>query len=234
MKFGNLSAFQSVGVLSTKIAIVAAASIGGASLVSSSVFATLTASATNTSPNIVTSGNLSLAQASGIGFNSVASGGFVTTITGMAPTDSVVRLVTLTNNGSLNMDSMTVRVVDGTATPLSTNGTTGLQVAISQCTVAYTQATAGVAYACTGGTETTVRASSSLLSLATAQAMTLNAASLLSAGSSFLKITITLPDSTENTLNGTPALGTASIQGRSASLTWTFNAGQRTGITTNS
>ena len=224
MKLGNLSAFQSVGVLSTKIAIVAAASIGGASLVSSSVFATLTASATNTSANVVTSGTLNLGQAAG-----GASGGIVTTITGMAPTDSVVRLVTLTNGGTLNMDTMTVQVVDGTATPLSTNGTTGLQVTIQQCTQAYT----AVTYAC-GGTQSTVRASSSLLSLATAQPMTLAAGSLNATGISFLKITITLPDSNENTLNGTPALGTATIQGRSASLTWTFSATQRTGLTTNS
>lgn len=224
MKLGNLSAFQSVGVLSTKIAIVAAASIGGASLVSSSVFATLTASATNTSANVVTSGTLNLGQAAG-----GASGGIVTTITGMAPTDSVVRLVTLTNGGTLNMDTMTVQVVDGTATPLSTNGTTGLQVTIQQCTQAYTAGT----YTC-GGTQSTVRASSSLLSLATAQPMTLNASSLNSGVSSFLKITITLPDSNENTLNGTPALGINSIQNRSASLTWTFSATQRTGTTTNS
>ena len=231
MKLGTLSTIKTVGTLSTKIAIVAAASIGGAALVSSSVFAGLTASATNTSANLVTSGNLSLIQAPGSNFGG-ASGGFATTITGMAPGDSVVRLVTMTNNGSLAAQSMTVGVADSTPTTLSTNGTTGLAAAISQCTVAYAQASAGAGYTCSG-TETAVRASSSLLSLASPQALTLISASLASAGVSYLKITISLPDSTENILNGaTPGAG--SVQSKSASLTWTITATQRTATATNS
>ena len=223
MKLGYLSTLKSVGTLSTKIAIVAAASIGGASLVSSSVFAALTASATNTSATAVTSGYMSLTQAPG-----GASGGFTTAITALAPTDSVLRLVTLTNASTLNAASMTVAVSDATPTVLTTNGTIGLQTLIQQCTVAYT----AVTYACSG-TETTVRAASSLLSLATPQALTLIPASLLAGGVTYLKVTISLPDSTENTLNGAVA-GAGSIQSKSAALTWTIAATQRTAVTTNS
>ncbi len=221
MKLGYLSTLKTVGTLSTKIAIVAAASIGGASLVSSSVFAALTASATNTSATAVSSGYMSLTQASG-----GASGGFTTAITAMAPLDSVVRLVTLTNASTLNAASMTVAVSDATPTVLTTNGTTGLQTSIQQCTVAYT----AVTYACSG-TETTVRAASSLLSLATPQALTLIPASLLASGVTYLKVTISLPDSTDNTLNGVIPAG---IQNKSAALTWTIAATQRTATTTNS
>ena len=221
MKLGYLSTLKTVGTLSTKIAIVAAASIGGASLVSSSVFAALTASATNTSATAVSSGYMSLTQAPG-----GASGGFSTAITALAPLDSVVRLVTLTNASTLDAASMTLAVSDATPTALTTNGTTGLQVTIQQCTVAYT----AVTYACSG-TESTVRAASSILSLATPQALTLIPASLLAGGVTYLKIAISLPDSTENTLNGVIPAG---IQNKSASLTWTIAATQRTAATTNS
>lgn len=223
MKISNLSSLKTFGTLSTKIAIVAAATIGGASLVSSSVFAALTASATNTSATAVTSGYMSLTQVAG-----GASGGFTTAITALAPTDSVVRLITLTNAGTLNAASMTVAVSDASPTVLSTNGTTGLQATIQQCTVAYT----AVTYACSG-TETVVRAASSVLSLATAQPLTLIPASLLASGVSFLKVTVSLPDSTENTLNGAAA-GALSIQSKTAALTWTIAATQRTAVTTNS
>lgn len=231
MKLGYLSTLKTVGTLSTKIAIVAAASIGGASLVSSSVFAALTASATNTTATAVTSGYMSLTQAPGAAFGG-ASGGFTTAITAMAPLDSVVRLVTLTNSSTLNAASMTVKVTDATPTVLTTDGTIGLQALIQQCTVAYAQASAGAAYTCSG-TETSVRAASSILSLATPQALTLIPASLLASGVSYLKVTISLPDSTENTLNGAVA-GAGSIQSKTAGLTWTVAATQRTATTTNS
>lgn len=220
MKLGYLSTLKTVGTLSTKIAIVAAASIGGTSLVSSSVFASLTASATNTSATAVSSGYMSLTQAPG-----GASGGFATAITAMAPEDTVARLVTLTNASTLNAASMTVAVTDASPTALTTNGTAGLQALIQQCTVAYT------GYLCTGGTETTARALSSLLSLATPQALTLIPASLLASGVTYLKVTISLPTSTENTLNGVIPAG---VQNKSAALTWTIAATQRTATTTNS
>ena len=223
MKLGFLSTLQTVGTLTTKIAIVAAAAIGGTALVSSSVFEALTASATNTTATAVSSGYMSLTQASG-----GASGGFTTAITTMAPLDNVVRLVTLTNSSTLNAASMTVAVSDASPTVLSTNGTIGLQATIAQCSVAYT----AVTYACSG-TETSVRAASSLLSLATPQALTLIPASLLASGVSHLKVTISLPDSTENTLNGAVA-GVGSIQSKTAALTWTIAATQRTATTTNS
>ena len=230
MKLGFLHTLRTVGTLSTKIAIVAAASIGGASLVSSSVFAALTASATNTSANVVTSGNMSLTQAAGANFGG-ASGGFATTITAMAPLDAVVRLVTVTNAGSLNAASMTLAAADSTSTVLTSDATNGLKALLQQCTVAYAQASAGAAYTCSG-TETTVLAATPLATLiATPQALTLIPASLLASGLTYLKVTISLPDSTGNTLNGVVPAG---IQNKSASLTWTITSTQRTATTTNS
>ena len=229
MKLGYLSTLKSVGTLSTKIAIVAAASIGGASLVSSSVFAALTASATNTTATAVSSGYMSLTQAPG-----GASGGFTTAITAMAPLDSVVRLVTLNNAGSINAQSMTVAVTDATPTVLTTGSTgfAGLTTLIQQCPTAYTQSVANATYVCASG-ETTVRVSSTILSLATPQALSVQAATLLASGVAYLKVTVSLPDVTENTLNGAVP-GVGSVQSKSASLTWTIAATQRTAPTINS
>lgn len=229
MKLGYLSTLKTVGTFSTKIAIVAAASIGGASLVSSSVFAALTASATNTSANVVTSAKMSLTQAPGVGFGAVASGGFATTITNMAPLDSVVRLVTLTNASTLDAASMTIGAADSTSTLLTSSATNGLQVLIQQCPTAYTQASAGATYVCASG-ETTVRALTPVATLISAP-QTMTMASLLAGAGAFLKVTISLPDTTEVTTNGVIPAG---IQNKSASLTWTITATQRTATTTNS
>lgn len=238
MKLGFLSTIQSVGTLTTKIAIVAAASIGGTALVSSSVFATLTATATNTSGAIVTSGNMSLTQAQGLtsgsGSAAITSGGFVTTISNMAPQDVVNRLITLTNGGSINAASMTVAVTDTSATVLTTGsaGFTGLTAEIKQCSIAWAQATAGGLFTC-GATETTVKSSATILSMATPSALSVQSQTLLATGVAYLKIAITLPDFTETTLNGAVP-GAGSIQSKSASLNWSIVATQRTQTTTNS
>ena len=70
-----------------KVAIAGVAVLGGTALVSSSVFASLTATATNTSGGSVSTGTLSLTQAaSGV---AGITGGFTTAITAMGPGDTV-------------------------------------------------------------------------------------------------------------------------------------------------
>ena len=57
------------GTTAGRVGIIGAAGIGGLALVSTSVFATLTAQAFNTTPTAVTAGKLSLIQAdNGNGF----------------------------------------------------------------------------------------------------------------------------------------------------------------------
>jgi hypothetical protein len=211
-------AIRGAGRFTVKIAVVLSAVLGGAALVSSSVFASLSAIATSTGS--VTSGTLILTDTATAG-----SGGLVTTIAAMAPGDTVNRYVDLVNGGTLDGDTPTVRILDGTPTALTTDGTAGLQVTISACTVAWTVAT-GVC----SGTATTVLASTSALALASNTGLTLP--SKLAASTSRLKIAIALPTGTEVTTNGVLPPGT--IQGKSAALTWTFTVQQRTATTTNS
>ena len=223
MKLLSASMLQGATRLTVKLLVVATATVGGGALVSSSVFASLTASASNTSGGSVTTGTLSLTQApSGV---AGITGGFSTAITAMAPGDVVNRYVDLTNAGTLNISSMTLGV-GGTANALLTNGTAGLQVTIKECSIAWTNA--GV---CTPGS-TNVLTSSSLLSLATPASLTLASGSLLSTAVIHLQLAIALPTGSEVTNNGTPPGGT--IQGLTAAVTWTFIATQRTATTTNS
>ena len=212
---------KGAGSVALKVAIAATAVIGGTALVSSSVFASLTASATNTTGGSVTSGTLKLTQAAST-VNGI-TGGFETAISNMAPGDTINRYVTLTNAGTLDAITPTLGLSGTGPTLLTSDGTKGLQIAVNNCSVAWTNA--GVCSA----TTTAVMASTSALALATPAALTLtNTAGF----ASNLKISITLPNGTENVLNG--ALPSGTIQGLSTVLTWTFSQTQRTGVTTNS
>ena len=218
MKLISGTVITSATRLTAKLLVVTAAAVGGGALVSSSVFASLTAVAT--AATSVDTGTLKLTQTV-----TGASGGLTTAISAMAPGDTINRYVTLLNGGTLDALTPTLRVADSGTTTLTTNGTAGLQVTINACSVAWTQAS-GVC----GGTTTAVLASTSALTLLSNTAITLP--SNLAAASSALKITIALPTGSEVTTNGTLPGGT--VQGITTTLTWTFTETQRTGTTTNS
>ena len=214
---------KGAGSVALKVAIAATAVIGGTALVSSSVFASLTASATNTTGGSVTSGTLKLTQAAST--VPLITGGFETAISNMAPGDTINRYVTLTNAGNLDAITPTLGLSGTGPTLLTSDATKGLQIVVNNCSIAWTSA--GV---CTSpATTTPVLASTSAAALATPKALTLtNTAGFVSN----LQISITLPNGTENVLNG--ALPTVTIQGLSTVLTWTFSQTQRTGVPTNS
>ena len=96
---------------------------------------------------------------------------------------------------------------------------------MSSCATAFTPTTG----ACTGGA-TVLIASTPLATLKTTPGTL--AATFAASAVLYLQVSLTLPASTEVTQNGTPPGGT--IQGLSASLTWTFSEAQRAGTTTNS
>ena len=85
---------KSAGSIGLKIVIISAATLGGAALVSSSVFAALTATAANTSAQTVTSGTLQLTQ---VASGSASSAGFTSQISNIAPGDTVNRHIDLKN-----------------------------------------------------------------------------------------------------------------------------------------
>ena len=214
----NLANIGSIGV---KLAIVATATVGGTALVGSSVFASLSATANNTSAHSVSTATLKLTQApSGV---SGLGAGFSTAVTGMAPGDTINRFIDLTNGGTMAGQSMTLKVADSAATVLTTDPSNGLQVTVKECPTAYVT----VSGTCAAG-ETTALAAVPANTLLANQTLTL---STLAAGSSVhLKFIINLPAGSEITTNGSLPNGT--VQGLTSLLTWTFTEAQRTATNT--
>lgn len=209
---------------------LAAAGLGGAVLLATGygVFATLEATANNTTPQNVSTGTLSLIlEKNGIGFDQA--------ITNVAPLDTVNRYVTLTNNGTLEAKGLTMQLTATGSQALISDGVASatskaLTVSVSSCSVAW-DATAGT---CAGTSNLIIN--KAVASSLTGAAKTLSTAGQIAGGATHLQIALALPDQTENIVNGVQplpdALGT--IQNQTAKLTWTFKQVQRDGLTTNS
>lgn len=206
-----------------KVLIVVLAAIGGAGLVASNVFAALTATATNTSGGSVTTGTLKLVLApSGV---SGITGGFTSPISAMGPGDTVNRYIDLSNTGTLDGASPTLQIVSSDSNTLVNSPSAGLQVTISACTVAWSNTGT-----CSGTTSSTLAATP--VSTLKSSAQTITLPSVLVGGVNYLKVSTALPAGTENVLNGVLPGGT--VQGLTASLTWTFVIQERSAVTTNS
>lgn len=218
---------KSAGSIGLKIVIISAATLGGAALVSSSVFAALTATATNTSQSVQT-GTLKLTQASAA---SPYAGGITTAISLMAPGDTVNRYINLTNGGTLDAGStMTLGLVDsGSASALTTNATAGLQVVVTACSGPWNTVTPGV---CTGTTTAMLTTRSANAITLAAQTLTLPSGLTTAGALAYLQISLSLPAGSEVTTNGTLPNGT--LQGLTSNLLWTFTETLRTNTTTNS
>lgn len=193
-------------------ALVLAVAGGAVAVSGAGVYALLSATAFNETPQSAGSGTLSLTLADG-------TAGFNSPIENLKPTDAVSRYVALTNGGSLAGAGLELGVTDQSATDslLSTDPVRGLQVAVQSCTVAWDEA-AGTC----GGTVTSELATS--LQALTAAPAALGSGTMAAGQTKNLKVTVTLPDQDEETVNGVPQAN--SIQGLSASLTWTFTETQ--------
>jgi hypothetical protein len=199
---------------------LALAAIGGAVLVmvGAGVWATLSATAFNTTPQQVTTGTLELTMAdNGVGFSQA--------ITNMAPGDVVNRYVNLTNGGTLDAQALTLQVAATGSPALITDGSGGvttkaLHVTITSCSGSWAPTT-GV---CTG-TPAVVMASTVLSALSTTP-VAVGSGVFTATAVQHLQVSVQLPDQAEVTINGT--LPTNTIQGLSAYLTYTFAEAQRT------
>ena len=221
---------QGAARFTVKLLIVATATVGGGALVSSSVFAALSATATGTTS--VTTGTLKLVQLAAGSGGGFVSGGFATAITGMAPSDTVNKFVTLTNSGTLDAGSTTLTVVGTGSTALTTSAANGLQVWIQKCSIAYTAVGSTGAGTCSGTASDVLGTSGTPVSANTlATPQVLNNLVVTAGAISFLKIAISLPAGTEVTADGVLPGGT--IQGLTTTLSWTFTEQQRAATSTN-
>jgi hypothetical protein len=132
-------------------------------------------------------------------------------IAGLLPGDTVTRFVDLKNTGDSNLGSVTLKTTDVAtpASPLTTETTNGLQLAIETCSVPWTV----VARVSTCATNS----SAALDSRPVIMEKTLNNLSSLVAGTTdYLKITGTLPESANN-----------KFMDQSSIISFTFTATQR-------
>ncbi len=201
----------------------AAFALAGLSLTGAGVYAGLTADATNTTAQSVTSGTLKLTMPGETGAAS-----FTGAISNLAPGDVTNRFLLLTNGGTLAGKNLGLKVTDASGTVLSSSATSGLSVTVTRCSTNYVPLTG----ACTLGAETVYLAKTSLSALGTRTAFAGPVDPAAGAAMS-LKVSVTL-EGTENSVNGISAAGANTVQGLTASLTYTFSEDQRDAVTTNS
>jgi len=181
---------------------VTAAVVGGVA------FATFT-STTSVDQN-VGSGNVAFASLTPSGAGQRLS----VAATDIAPGDTIQRAVTLTNTGTINMDSSAVRLTTNAVTSsLLNSGANGLTMIIDRCSVAWTESALPYTYTC-GGATTSVLAASPVIVANTALSNINTAPST----ANHLRVTLTLPTAADNT-----------YQNQSSVISYAFAGTQRAG-----
>ena len=151
--------------------------------------------------------------------------GFSQPVANLAPGDVVNRFVTLSNDGTLAATDLTLKVTGTTSTLLTTDPTKGLAVSVASCSGAWTPTT-GVC----SGTTTSLLSGSAVSTLTSPD--TLIDGDVPVGATRHLKVSLSLPDQVETTVNGVPPVNT--IQGLTTTLNYTFTMSQRTARTSNS
>lgn len=168
----------------------------------------------------MTSGVLSLVL-------SDSGSGFTSSITNMAPGDTVIRYVNLTQGADIDARSLTLGVVSSADTKLTNDGTKGLHVTVAECSVAW------VSGAC-APTSAAWLASTGVNALIAAPTA-LGTGVMVKGTTVYLQLSVVLSDQAETTVNGVaPTASPGTIQGLSTNLTWTFTDVQRAAATTSS
>ncbi len=182
-------------------AVGALAAVGTYSLFTDSVTA---------GPQTVSSGTVDIALGSGQP-NRLTVGA-----SDVAPGDSIQRAVDITNAGSIGFASVTLTTLATASSPLDTDTTNGLQMAVDKCSGPWTEGGTAPAYtyACPG-VRTIVIASRPVIG----GSLGLGAlASLTPAGTDHLLVTLALPATADNT-----------FQSKTSTIQYTFDAQQRAG-----
>lgn len=209
----SISLSRKAGLRMAGVGVIGAAVIVAAN--GPGVFAGLKAEAdTVANPMAATTGTLVLA------LDGVAS--FDDAISGMAPGDSGVRYVQLNNTGTLGARNLKVKIAASGDSVLTT-GDKALRVKVESCSVAF------AAGACSDAGGAATQVSNQVVSGLSTFASFAVPVTLDAGDSVFVKVTTSLPDADETTTNGTAPAGT--VQGKSASLVYTFQQAQNEAVT---
>jgi spore coat-associated protein N len=133
----------------------------------------------------------------------------------LVPGDTIQRAVDITNDGSAgtsSVGSISLTTAATTSSQLDADTSAGLQLNIDKCSVAWTESGPPYTYTC-GGATSVVLASRAVLGTDVALS---NMSSVTAGSSDHLRVTLTLPGSAGN-----------SLQGQSSTIAYTFTANQR-------
>ena len=157
----------------------------------------------------VTSGTLSL------DLNRVGTATLPMSVANVVPGDSVSRAVDLVNSGNLDFAAIQLESVATTSSKLDTDRVNGLKLNVQSCSVGWTEkVTDTVATYTCAGTTTDITGTASAVSASGLN----NVASKTAGGVDHLLVTLSLPTSAGNDL-----------QGQTSALSLTFTGTQKTG-----
>lgn len=207
MRFPKLLGGTTTKVLLTVGAVGATATMAGLG-----TFASFTS--TTSASQTVASGTVTIA----LGATGAATNRLTVGASGLVPGDTVERAFDLTNSGSQNLASVALTTSATTSSLLDTDATNGLQMVVDKCTGNWVEVgiSAPFTYTCpVGSTSSVVVASRAVIGSAISMG---SLSALTSGGTDHLRVTMTLPSSAGNTL-----------QGLSSTVSYAFTGTQRAG-----
>ena len=198
----------------TAVKLLASLSVVGSAAAVAGLGTFGTFDSTTSASQDVTSGTVTVA----LGSTGASTNRLTVAASGLVPTDTIQRSFDLSNTGNQNFASVTLTTTATASSLLNTDATNGLQMTITSCSNAWTEAGVSPAftYTCGGGGSTaTVVASRAVIGSAIAMS---NLTSLTHGNTDHLLLTLTLPSTADNT-----------FQNKTSTIQYSFTATQRTG-----
>jgi spore coat-associated protein N len=143
----------------------------------------------------ITSGTVTIA----LGSTGTANNRLDVAATGVVPGDTIQRAVNVSNTGNQDFASISLTTTASTSSLLDTDASNGLQMVIERCSVAWTESGSAPAYTYTcSGTTSTVVSSRAIIGAG----VTFGNVLLTAGSTNNLRVTLTLPSTAGNTLQG--------------------------------
>lgn len=143
----------------------------------------------------ITSGTVTIA----LGSTGTANNRLDVAATGVVPGDTIQRAVNVSNTGNQDFASISLTTTATTSSLLDTDATDGLHMVIERCSVAWTESGSAPAYTYTcSGTTSTVVSSRAIIGAG----VTFGNVLLTAGSTNNLRVTVTLPSTAGNSLQG--------------------------------
>jgi spore coat-associated protein N len=143
----------------------------------------------------VTSGTVTIA----LGSSGTAANRLDVAATGVVPGDTIQRAVNVSNTGNQDFASISLTTTASTSSLLDTDASNGLQMVAERCSVAWTESGSAPAYTYTcSGTTSTVLSSRAIVGAG----MALSNVLLVAGSTNHLRVTVSLPSTAGNSLQG--------------------------------